>query len=930
MSDRKQAAERQFVDAYHMPEGMPRHEALERAARTADDCDHLPLGVSCRIALLRSSHDLGRYDLMLPAFAWLGTAEQRDASAFDEWEVHNYDWAHKWIVHGLLGDPRFSRAQIDSVVAALEDRYRRHGFSMQPVHGARTDVAESLGDAEAYREHFARYLATERGPMSDCEACVIEEQAGHLIRQGRYAEAVAHAEHQLERDNGCATQPQGILTTLTPAFVALGDLDRARDAHVVAHRLVRDDEAGPYLSDHLEFCATSGNVRRGVDLLQRHLHRVHHSPSPSQAMYFSAAAALLLSRVDFPVEFAVPRDGVTTSTSATALRAALEARAVELAARFDERNGSSATGDRVRAILTAADTVPVPLIVPVPSLVVPPIEEPPVVADPVELAERMAEAFDQGDFVTGIRMLRSLPAELDPLLPEHLAALVAVRRALVEGHGRQRDEVLAEVDSALDRLRAAGEHDLANRFLGRSMTLRLDTLGHDACVERLRACIAEADRSGTPYSRVLLRLLLADVFGDSDDSEQQSELILEAAALAEESVPELVSRVRCDGAQLQASTGELDAAYSTVTRLLASSPGPSVRFDALRLKVKLETVRGDEAAMDTAELFVADFASPRGPWVAETHRQRVASVERLGLEGDYLPQLRDAVAVGHDLGVPDDVAKACYALAGGYLKGNRFVEAAEALEEAVRILESAEVDPDIVVPVRYRLGQTCARLGELAEARGHLETALGLVDESEPWRMALVLDVLGGVLRRQESPNEAAAAYARAARCWQEVSEAAEAAGSWVESASALPEEENQACLEALEAATALLPEVAEEHHRTHLTARVAAIRAFVHTRMGEFAEAIERNTVAEELAAQLDDADWRTFLVARGARFHLDSGDPATAEAEARRAATLMTDQTPHQILGDTAAVLEESLRAQDKPTADPLLRALTARLDD
>ncbi|MEV0681734.1 hypothetical protein AB0I60_34950 [Actinosynnema sp. NPDC050436] len=931
MSEEKNAAEQQFVEAYHLPEGMARHEALERAARTADAVDHLPLAVSCRIALLRSAYDLGRYDLMLAPFAWCGTAEKRDPTAFDEWETHSYDWAHKWIVSGLIADPRFSLAQIGSFVDQLATRYQQHGFSLQPVHGARADLAEHVGDEEAYREHFARYLAMDRGPMSDCEACVIEEQAGHLIRQGRYAEAVAHAEHQLDKETGCATQPQGILTTLTPAFVALGELERARQAHTVAYRLVRDDRYGGYLDEHLVFCATSGNVQRGVDLLRRQLHRVHHSPSPSQAMHFAAGGALLLSRVTGPLEFAVPDNGQVEVLTAPQLRALLEERALAIAARFDERNGTDAVSRRIRAKLDLADTAHVPQAVPAPTAPDPgPEPEPVPTADPVELASELAEAFDRGDFITGIRLLKSLPADLEPLLPEGLAAVVAARRALVGRQSRQPAEVRAELDAAVARLAEAGETDLANRYRCRGAVLLAEEEGPEAGALVARECVVEADRTGAPHTRVLSRLLLADLLADADEFEEQGELVAQALAVAEAEVPGLVARARCDLAQHRATVGELDEATELVRGVLADGPSPSVRFDALRLRLKIETVRGDAAALGTATEFVTAFSTPRGPWTAETHRQRVASIERLGVEEQHLEELRAAIAAGHELGVPEDVAKACHALSGGYLKSNRLVEAAEALEEAVRVIEGHDVSYDFVVPVRYRLAQTCSRLDENEAARRHLEVALPLVPADEPWRRALVLDVLGGVLRRLDEPMEGARAYADAARAWQEVPDEAEAAGSWVESAAALPKEEHTATAEALTAAEELLPAVEDEDHRAHLAARIAAIRAFLHYQAGEHAEAVEQNGVAEELAARLGDVDWQTFLAQRGARFLLESGDPRNAEEEARRAAGLVTDETPPQIVGDTANVLEEALRAQDKPTTgDPVLRALTARLE-
>jgi tetratricopeptide (TPR) repeat protein len=709
-------------------------------------------------------------------------------------------------------------------------------------------------------------------------------------------------------------------------------VDRARQAHVVAYRLVRDDLVGGYLDDHLEFCATTGNVRRGVELLRGHLHRVHHSTSPSRAMHFAAGAALLLSRVSPDEEFAVPRDGQTTVLSAPELRALLEAQALEIAARFDLRNGTDAVSTRIRRTLAEPDTTPVPLAVPVaaPPAAFEDDDEPVAVADPVELAGQMCAAYDRGEFLLGMRLLRSLPEDLDPLLPESLGALVAARRAIVGGHVRPRSEVLAELDAAIERLVACGEHDLANRYRARGAGLRAEEGGLAECTAVARTCLAEAEATGTPYSRVLTRLLLADLLADADEVDEQGTLTAEALDLARAEVPELVSRARCDHAQHLATTGLLDEARTEVVDILATDPPASVRFDALRLLLKIQTVRGDEEAVDTAAEFVTSFSTPRGPWTAEAHRQRVASLERLGLEGEHLVELRDAVTAGHEVGVPDDVAKACYALAGGYLKAGRFVEAAEALEEAVRVIEGGEVDPDVIVPVRYRLGQVCARLDETEAARRHLEVALGLVPADEPWRRAMVLDVLAGVLRRLDEPLAAASAYQGAATAWQSVSEFAEAAGSLVEAAAALPNDEAAECATTLTAAEELVPAVEDPDHRTHLTARIAAIRAFLHIQAGEHTRAIEQNGIAEELAAQLGDLDWQTFLVARGARFLLESGDPTNAEAEARRAGTLINDETPAQILGDIANVLEEALRLQDEPTTtDPLLRALTTRLE-
>ncbi|WP_229795473.1 hypothetical protein, partial [Saccharothrix coeruleofusca] len=779
MNDQKKSAEQQFAGAYRMPDGMARHEALERAARAADACDHLPLGVSCRIALLRSAYDLGRYDLMLAPFAWCGAAERRDPTAFDEWERHSFDWAHKWIVSGLVADHRFTLEQIRSVLDQLASRYQRHGFSLQPVHGARADLAEHIGDEEGYREHFARYLAADRGPMSDCEACVVEDQAGHLIRQGRHAEAVAHAERQLGQDSGCATQPQGILSTLAPAFVALGELDRAREAHVVAHRLVRDDEVSSYVDAQLVFCATTGNVARGVELLQRHLHRVHGSTSPAQAMRFAAGAALLLSRVDEPVEFLVPVDGRTTAFTAPRLRALLEERALGTAALFDQRNGTDAVSRWVRRTLETPDTAHVPLAVPVAAPA--PVEAEPVVADPVELARGAVEAFDGDDMLTGMRLLRSLPAELDPLLPEVLAAQVAARRALVADED---DAARAEFTAAVERLAGAGEHDLAARYRARGALRWFDHSDEESAIAVVRACLAQAR---TPDTAVPVRLVLVKLLAHAGDLDGARAVLAEAAELAESEVPRLLPRVRCEQAEQLAVRQRLDEAHAAAVALLADRPPASVRFNALRLRLRLEVLRGDaEAALATADALVDDFSTVRGPWTGEAHQQRMAVIDQLGLAHEHLPELREAVAAAHEWGTPPEVVGACYVLSGGYLGAQRPVEAAEALEEALRVADGA-LPPGERTPVLFRLGQVCAQLGELEAAQRHLGTALDHVEPDDLVPRATVLDALAAVRGRQGQEAEAARCYREAALAWEAAEEPGEAAGSWVEAASASP-----------------------------------------------------------------------------------------------------------------------------------------------
>ncbi|GLZ36066.1 hypothetical protein Lesp02_82530 [Lentzea sp. NBRC 105346] len=896
--DDKKEAERLFLEAYEMPSGMARHEALEHAARAADAADHLPLAVSCRVVLIRSCYDLDRYDLMLAPFAWCMSAEQRDPTAFDEYERHTFDWAHKWIPGGLRRDPRFSLAQIESVIEQLASRYQRHGYSMQPVHGARAELSFHIGDSAAFIEHFGRYMATESGPMSDCSACVVEEQVTHLVNLGRHAEAVAHAQPILRSETGCATQPQGVLTAVLPALLETGDVSAAASAHLTAYRMIKDDATTGYLNEHLEFCAVTGNADRGLEILRRNLHRITSPVSPSAEMHFAISASVLLSRVSPDVMFSLD----DSEMSAASLLDRLRARALELAAAFDARNSSTACTDRTLESLERKDSIAVPLAVPV---AVPVVQEPVPSGDPVEIAAGMVEAYDAGDFVTGRRLLDSLPPDMDALLPDDLAAHAAIRR-MISGDA---EFLLDRFDSALERLPA----DIACRYRAKVSVWLPDGL------EIARAALSSAT---SDYTRVIAALALVELLDDRHEHAEADTMMAFAAGL---DVPSLRARVLVDSAEHVARKQDLPLATALIGEVLELDPlSPSVYFDALRIKLRLETVTGQvTSALSTGQAFASAFTGGAG---AEAQFLYAMAIEELDQEASCLGALRDAVALSRVHLSPGHTAKACFALGGGYLRNDRFVEAAETLEEALRLVQPGQ--DDLALQVTFRLGQVCRRLGEFPAAERHLRAAVDLVPSDDHARLAFTRDALGGVLHRAGKGSEAASVYGEAARSWEIAGEVGEAVGSWIEVAGALPAEEDLATLSALAEAARLLPAVEDADARTRHTAEIAAIRAFLHGRAGEFALAMRENQTAESLAASLEDLPWHLFLVTRGARLLLDASDPAGAETEARRAAALLTPDSPQT--GDVVSVLTEALKRQNKPSGtDPLVRELTARLE-
>ncbi|ALG12304.1 hypothetical protein [Kibdelosporangium phytohabitans] len=921
-TDPVEHAARLLAEATDMPTGIAKHEALERAARAADASGDKELPALCRLALIESCYYLNRYDLILAPIAWCHTAEQRDPSVFTTRGMRSLNWAHKWVPVGLRRDPRFTLAQIESVLGQLEARFQRFGFSLQPVWGQRALTATHVGDFELADEHFARFIATERDDMSDCAGCVVEEQVEHLVMRGRYEEALRHAEPALAGRFTCSTQPQGVLTALLPALTALGEVERAKNAHLLAYRQSREQASQGYVGLHLEFCAVTGNVPRGMELLRRHLDQVHHATSPIGTMNFAASTSLLLSRLDADhIELAVPQPGGGVEiTTAGRLRAYLTTRALDLAEEFDKRNGTTRQSERVKSIMDAPDAVHVPLAVPNP---IAPAE--PVTADPVELAYRANLAYEDNDFLTGHRLLKSLPADLDPLLPTKLAAQLAARRAVVFPG----PDVLDDLARAIQRLAELGDLDQAARFHARLGVFKAEAGDLDGGIATAEQALAQADAHASPTGRILVRLILCELLDNRHEHAHATRLLAEAGELAGETASERAASVRLEQGDHAARQGHFDDAAAIIDEVLAV-PGlrPGDRFHALSARMSIAEIRGevDLALRTSGELaeFVRGFP---GPWQPAVLLHRASMVDNMDRAGEYLRELVDTVAVCRTEGTPLEIAQACFVLSSGYLAHDRLVEAAEALEEALRLLpQEDETALEATLRIRYRLGSVCAELGEHAQGRRHFQAMLELVGNAPAASQAMVWAGLGATGQALDEPAEAERCHRRAAELWAEAELPVESFRAWIKAAAVIADENPEMALETLARAETQIPDgdVADR-----LTAELLELRGYTYTQMARHAEALADNLRAVDLVVELGEPDWQIFLMVRAARSHLAMGAAETAEQLAKDSVELLGDETPPSIVARILDVLSRALETQSKPVSqDGTARMLSARL--
>jgi hypothetical protein len=339
--------------AWGMPNGRAQIAAAEDVIRHADALGVADLQYRARILATEAYHLGGEPAKAFVTFAWCLAAHDRGDGdpAFD----HTLHWQFKWMVANAVRFPEIPLDRAHAMLDDMEERYRRAGYTLNPVHQRRERLARHVGNVEAAAERYRLWCATPRGEMADCFGCEPTSKVEHLSWRERDEDAVAVAMPVLTGVSTCVKQPGSILTALLTPYLRTGRLSEAVEAHHRAYRSVRADRADmASVSEHILFCARTGNHARGLELVERHLGWLSEPPSPEADMRFSAAAAVVSRMVaeaghpDTTVRRPGPHDGELT---VTALHDELAARARALAARFDERNGTGAIGARIAAAL---------------------------------------------------------------------------------------------------------------------------------------------------------------------------------------------------------------------------------------------------------------------------------------------------------------------------------------------------------------------------------------------------------------------------------------------------------------------------------------------------------------------------------------------------------------------------------------------------
>ncbi|MGX1133411.1 tetratricopeptide (TPR) repeat protein [Streptomyces glaucescens] len=814
------------------PEGPARNARAEQLLAAAERLD-VPLAV-----IEALGHQLTVYnyssekDKMFVPFARLLRMWDERPEDFDEQETHSLHWVFKWMTTGMLDQPHIPLASIEKWLGEMEQRYRLAGHSERAVRSAEFHVAAHVGDVPRAERAYAAWLAADRDSMADCHACELDGQGWWQAERGRDEEALRFWRPVLDGEFSCAHEPHAALASSLLPLVRLGRLDEARGHHLRGFRLVRAKESmRSAYAEHVEFCALTGNEARGLELLAERPAYFTDSGQPRSRMEFLSVVALLMGRLTV-LGFGGRQVPGPAGRSWTAGELAGHARveALALAARFDQRNGTTYVSERVRARMdqpALVDRLPLGVRTQRQAPTAPAAPGPALATDARPAALTDAGGADAGGGGTGSgprAVLDALLAEArrlsDTLQPNAVEAWAAVARAAeaadgVELAARDRAEIAdheamglgpegaALFERAAELYAAAGDPGEALAALARAAYVRALAGRVDEAVaavaepyDRVLALYAEDGTGIGQTASVLMgraRILMRRVYeleepAGADVPRPSDEPVLAEAETAVREVLALVDghtggdvRLASRAAEARAMLAELAARAGdarTATTLFARAAGEyaavGLPWFAVEYEVRLAGLAhrlGDEAEAERALRAALEHGGAHLEPVgrAQLHLQLAEVVGGRGAAEEAAEHALEAAHWADEAGEGRTLGPWARQLLGGFLlRQGRWAEAAEVLESALPDLTVETHGDGAVVQTLWWLGDC---LSELEEHQAAAERRLQAADIARHWPEqhdhATLAHLAAESLGQAELPAEADRAYARAGDLWR-------------------------------------------------------------------------------------------------------------------------------------------------------------------
>lgn len=462
------------------PYGRQERELLRTAIDKAVELGDIDLEYRLRMRQTSSAFMSGDTEAMLSAFTWCLGRHDADPARFP-YKVDNDDllWHFKWMAEVLLVNPRFGLDRVDATVADMQRRYEEAGVGMSGVWQAKFSNALDTGRLAEATEFRARREETPEDDYSHCDACVRSEDVAYFRELGDIERALDLFDEIIDAGYTCGEEPERVQGHVLLTLLRSDRIEDAERHHRQGLRFAQASaEPFPLVLPHLPFLAVTGNLAKGLSLLEQYLpHWTDDAINLRVRFQAACAFAVLLDALVAAGHGSVPVRGSsdprlvplisaheglrTTSELACEIWSVADA----LATQFDERNGTPRFARLVAEARALADEhYDLPLSGPISLDVDAPAIGPKTAADHLNRARLLSRLDDDA---AGAAAELTAGLDLDPQGDALIESLTELARAMVELN----QDHSATLHRLVAALRAADRHGEADLIEAHGATL---------------------------------------------------------------------------------------------------------------------------------------------------------------------------------------------------------------------------------------------------------------------------------------------------------------------------------------------------------------------------------------------------------------------------------------------------------------------------
>ena len=296
MTDYKATIQQLMQQADQLADGnLEQVRLLEKAIQLADSHQDQALQVSAREEYVNATIMAQLPEKAMVAYAFILAYYDKNPDKFGFFTRYKVLWMYKWVIYKLIDFPTISKERIAAALDDLTQRYKAGGVNGEKaIYQCRYGLAFRMGDFEEAQINYQKFVANDKGMMSDCDACMIAEEILYLIAKEAYETAIEKAAPILSGEKTCRSIPSKFYNKL---FIALIQLDRTAQAVSYIEKLSPEDNQ-EYLKTNaglLLLQAHIGQQEPALAIFDKNIGHAYGSASKTVPFEFCLAAQVLMN-----------------------------------------------------------------------------------------------------------------------------------------------------------------------------------------------------------------------------------------------------------------------------------------------------------------------------------------------------------------------------------------------------------------------------------------------------------------------------------------------------------------------------------------------------------------------------------------------------------------------------------------------------------